>query len=54
MTTAMLFFDTKKYMLLGNNVAATNICPAFTYLFNPGGGDLPIVKQWPARKAILK
>ncbi len=40
-------------MLLGNNVADTNICPGL-YLFNPCGGDLPIVKQWPARKAILK
>ena len=53
MTTAMLFFDTKKYMLWGNNVAATNICPGL-FLFNQCGGDVPIVKQWPARKAILK
>jgi hypothetical protein len=40
-------------MLLGNNVAYTNICPGL-YLFNQCGGDLPIVKQWPDRKAILK
>jgi len=40
-------------MLLGNTVAATNICPGL-YLFNQCGGDVPIVKQWPARTAILK
>jgi len=39
-------------MLLGNNVAATNICPGL-YLFNQGGGAVPNVKQWPDRKAIL-
>jgi hypothetical protein len=39
-------------MLWGNNVAATNICPGL-YLFNQCGGDVPIVKQWPARKVIL-
>jgi hypothetical protein len=39
-------------MLLGNNVAATNICPGL-YLFNQRGGDVPIVKQWPVTKAIL-
>jgi len=53
MTTAMLFFDTKKYMLWANNVAYTNICPGL-YLFDQCGGDVPIVKQWPGRKAILK
>jgi len=40
-------------MLWGNNVAATNIGPGLN-LFNQCGGELPIVKQWPARKAILK
>jgi len=40
-------------MLWANNVAATNIYPGL-YLFNQGGGAVPIVKQWPARKAILK
>ena len=47
------FFDTKKYMLLGNNVVATDICPGL-YLFNQCGGYAPIVKQWPGRKASLK
>ena len=32
-------------MLWGNNVAYTNICPGL-YLFNPCGGDVPIVKQY--------
>jgi len=49
----VIFFDIKKYMLLGNNVAAANICPGL-YLFNQGGGDVPIVKRWSVRKAILK
>ena len=40
-------------MLWGNNVAATNICPGL-YLFNQCGGGVPIVKQWPGRKASLK
>jgi len=40
-------------MIYGNNVAYTNICPD-RYLFARCGGDVPIVKQWPARKAILK
>jgi len=49
----VIFFDTKKFMLWGNNVAATNTCPGL-YLFNQCGDDVPIVKQWPVRKAILK
>jgi len=40
-------------MLWANNVAYTNICPGL-YLFNQYGGDVPIVKQCPTRKAILK
>ena len=40
-------------MLLGNNVAATDICPDL-FLFNQCGGYAPIVKQWPDRTAILK
>jgi len=39
-------------MLFGNHVAYTNICPG-RYLFNQCGGDVPIVKQWSGRKAIL-
>ena len=40
-------------MFFGNSVAATNICPGL-YLFNQCGNDVPIVKQWPGRKASLK
>ena len=48
-----VIFLIKKYMLLGNNVADTNICPG-RYLFNQCGGDVPIVKQWPGIKASLE
>ena len=40
-------------MLLGHKVAATNICCPGLYLFNQCGTDVPIVKQAPARKAML-
>jgi len=40
-------------MLWGNNVAYTDFCPGL-YLLNQCGGDVPIVKQWPGRKASLK
>jgi hypothetical protein len=30
----VIFFDTKKYMLLGHNVAALKSAPAFTYLIS--------------------